>query len=136
MQNKQYPRYQPGSVVISRYNKIDTGEPAKGLFLVFYDEALDITHGMNSDNVLCFKVTSRHNHFMNHSFTLEHKKNPFLKMESYVITSKPSSVHKRDVEGVVGIVNREVMTDFYYRVFSQSLLSYSEQIIKKIRGEM
>ena len=134
--NYQLRNFQPGSIVIADYPNVTTGEMGKGLFFVFYDEGLDMSNGTNGQNILTFKITSNPNQALNHSFVLTLDDVPFLKFESYVLTTKPHTVHKNSVSSIVGVVKNNVLKDFFYLTFSKSLLHYSEQVIKKIKGEI
>ena len=127
--------YQPGSIILSNYKDIVTEKKTTGLFFIFYDEHLDITNGLDKDNLLGFKVTTNPDRSYSHAFPLTRDRVPFLKFDSYVLTTKVHTIQKSNIDGVIGVVPIKVLTDFYYETLSKTILTYTDQIQKKIKGE-
>ena len=130
-----YPEYSVGTVFISTYHDIDTNLSKKGLFVIYYDEQTDLSTGNRKHNVLAFKLTTNPRAVTGHSFLLEAKEHKFLSRDCYILATKTYLFHKKFVSRVLGILDTETLTNFFYNSYVQAQLSVSSQIINKIKGD-
>lgn len=105
-----------GNVVICNYINFK-GEIKKGLFVVLYDELFDnVTN--NSLNFVAVKVTTQLDMVGNYTVNLNLEENSFFKQPCLASCSKLHTLHKNQIEGILGQLSESTFKKVYIQTKS------------------
>lgn len=105
-----------GSVVICNYINFK-GEIKKGLFVVLYDELFDNATN-NSLNFVAVKVTTQLDMVGNYTVNLNLDENSFFKQPCLASCSKLHTLHKNQIEGILGQLSENTFKKVYIQTKS------------------
>lgn len=105
-----------GNVVICNYINFK-GEIKKGLFVVLYDELFDNATN-NSLNFVAVKVTTQLDMVGNYTVNLNLEENTFFKQPCLASCSKLHTLHKNQIEGILGQLSESTFKKVYIQTKS------------------
>ena len=105
-----------GNVVICNYINFK-GEIKKGLFVVLYDELFDNATN-NYLNFVAVKVTTQLDMVGNYTVNLNLEENPFFKQPCLASCSKLHTLHKNQIEGILGQLSESTFKKVYIQTKS------------------
>lgn len=105
-----------GNVVICNYINFK-GEIKKGLFVVLYDELFDNATN-NSLNFVAVKVTTQLDMVGNYTVNLNLEENSFFKQPCLASCSKLHTLHKNQIEGILGQLSESTFKKVYIQTKS------------------
>lgn len=105
-----------GNVVICNYINFK-GEIKKGLFVVLYDELFDNATN-NSLNFVAVKITTQLDMVGNYTVNLNLEENSFFKQPCLASCSKLHTLHKNQIEGILGQLSESTFKKVYIQTKS------------------
>ena len=105
-----------GNVVICNYINFK-GEIKKGLFVVLYDELFDNATN-NSLNFVAVKITTQLDMVGNYTVNLNLEENSFFKQPCLASCSKLHTLHKNQIEGILGQLSESTFKIVYIQTKS------------------
>lgn len=105
-----------GNVVICNYINFK-GEIKKGLFVVLYDELFDNATN-NYLNFVAVKVTTQLDMVGNYTVNLNLEENSFFKQPCLASCSKLHTLHKNQIEGILGQLSESTFKKVYIQTKS------------------
>lgn len=105
-----------GNVVICNYINFK-GEIKKGLFVVLYDELFDNATN-NYLNFVAVKITTQLDMVGNYTVNLNLEENSFFKQPCLASCSKLHTLHKNQIEGILGQLSESTFKKVYIQTKS------------------
>lgn len=119
-----------GTVVCSNYNLFD-GTTKQGVFLVLYDEQMDI-NVLDKKNVVAIKISTQDTCVANYSVELNNNMNPFFDKPCIACCSKIHILHKKEqVYKVIGNLDMSTYKKVY-KVYNKFLSELNRQVIDSL----
>lgn len=118
-----------GSVVICKYINFK-GEQHKGLFVVLADELFDSKNNTSS-NFTAIKITTQLDMVGNYTVNLPLQENEFFNLPCLASCSKIHTLHKNQIEGILGQLSQNTFKRVYIQV-SKFLSEVNRQMMNEI----
>ena len=121
--------YKSGSVVICNYINFK-GEIKKGLFVVLYNELYDNLNN-NEKNFMAVKITTQLDMVGNYTVNLNLEENSFFKYPCLACCSKIHTLHKNQIEGVLGRLSENTFKKVYVS-YSKFISEVNRQMMSEL----
>lgn len=121
--------YKSGNVVICNYINFK-GEIKKGLFVVLYNELYDNLNN-NEKNFMAVKITTQLDMVGNYTVNLNLDENPFFKYPCLACCSKIHTLHKNQIEGVLGKLSENTFKKVYVS-YSKFISEVNRQMMSEL----
>ena len=119
----------PGTVVICNYINF-TGESKRGLFIVLSDEGHDNSN-FGCMNFTAIKITTQLSMVGNYAVNLDVEENPFFNNPCLASCSKIHTLHKNQIQRVLGKLSNGSFKKVYITVHN-----FLEQVNKQMMSEL
>lgn len=122
--------FQIGDIILSNYKDFK-GDDQYGLFMVIYDEKLDVDNGCNL-NLTCIKITTQTHDNYKYYYELKQGEGN-LNQDCRACCSKVYTLHKGQVSRVTGHLPNSKIYDIM-SMYNKYQLALQNQIMRKLGG--